>query len=430
MAIAFACPGCGKRFKVDDDKAGRKGKCPGCNAAFQIPAAPPRRPDDDEGFEVVEEAPPPARAEARRRAPADDLDDRARDEDRPRRRRPVADEYAGDEEEEERPRRRRKKKRKSSTGLIIGLVSGAVGLLILLGVGVLLLFRLGGSSTVADDLKYLPDNSQVFVSVNMDKVTGSELYKRLREETGVLNNFDQQAIGDFAKELTDMERMTVAGTAEDNSFLVVLRYKKVVSLDNLAAKSKIKLNQEEEFGGYKVRHDGFQGVAVTERKTVVTGPVQILRQVLERKGAKASLSAGLQPAFNELDFTKPIAVAMDLQATAANQPGAGLPFALGPKPGAAPDSFTAHVDLGTNATVSVSIACKGAQEAEDLKKGIEKRLAMFKGPIPLPGMPREVVEALKNLQVTANDNKVLLSLSVDNNTVVEIAKKIPAVPRP
>lgn len=428
MAIAFACPGCGKRFKVEDDKAGRKGKCPSCQTAFQIPAAPSRKPDEEEeGFEVVEEAPPRERVPSRRRPPGDDLDARARDEERPRRRQPV--EHEDDEDEEERPRRR-KKKQKSSTGLIIGLVSGAVGLLVLLGIGILLLLRLGGSSTVADDLKYLPENSRIFVSLNMDVVTGSDLYKRLRQETTLLHNFDQQAAGDFAQDLTEMERMTVAGSQENNALLVVVRYKKPVSLDNLAAKSKLKLNQEEDYGGYKVRHDGFQGLAVTERRTVVAGPVLILRTVLERKGARASLSPGLQSAFHELDFTKPIAAAMDLQSLGANPAGGGLPFALGPKPTAAPESFTAHVELGANASVSVALTCKGVQEAEELKKQVEKGLAMFKGPIPLPVIPREVVEILKNIQVSANGTKVLLTLSVDNNTLVEAAKKIPNRPGP
>jgi serine/threonine protein kinase len=36
--ICFACPGCRKQFKVKDELAGKKGKCPGCGATITIPA--------------------------------------------------------------------------------------------------------------------------------------------------------------------------------------------------------------------------------------------------------------------------------------------------------------------------------------------------------------------------------------------------------
>jgi hypothetical protein len=36
--IRFACPGCSATFTVDDEKAGKTGKCPKCQAQFVIPA--------------------------------------------------------------------------------------------------------------------------------------------------------------------------------------------------------------------------------------------------------------------------------------------------------------------------------------------------------------------------------------------------------
>ncbi len=37
MAIMPECPGCGKRLKVKDEPAGKRGKCPGCGALLTIP---------------------------------------------------------------------------------------------------------------------------------------------------------------------------------------------------------------------------------------------------------------------------------------------------------------------------------------------------------------------------------------------------------
>ncbi|MGE3804411.1 MAG: hypothetical protein AB7K24_07045, partial [Gemmataceae bacterium] len=37
MSIAFSCTSCGKSFRVPDDMAGKKGKCPQCQTVFRIP---------------------------------------------------------------------------------------------------------------------------------------------------------------------------------------------------------------------------------------------------------------------------------------------------------------------------------------------------------------------------------------------------------
>lgn len=72
--IRFACPGCQAEFTVGDEKAGKTGKCPKCQAAFLIPgpdpadapgpppASPPsvRRPAPPS---VVVPPPPPATVE-------------------------------------------------------------------------------------------------------------------------------------------------------------------------------------------------------------------------------------------------------------------------------------------------------------------------------------------------------------------------------
>jgi len=42
--IQFTCPNCGKRFKLGQEHAGRKGRCPGCRTIVQVPAASPDEP--------------------------------------------------------------------------------------------------------------------------------------------------------------------------------------------------------------------------------------------------------------------------------------------------------------------------------------------------------------------------------------------------
>ena len=55
MAIRFGC-GCGRRFDVADDLAGRRTKCPGCGAGLTVPAPSA----EDEAFRLLSDGPEPA----------------------------------------------------------------------------------------------------------------------------------------------------------------------------------------------------------------------------------------------------------------------------------------------------------------------------------------------------------------------------------
>src|SRR5713226_7302801 len=102
MPIAFACPGCGKQFRVSDNMAGRKAKCSACATIMQVPAG-----------EVRVAAQP-----AIKQRVAPDIEDET------------------DADETPLPRRKgRKKKKKGSMGLILALlgVGGAVAGMCLCG---------------------------------------------------------------------------------------------------------------------------------------------------------------------------------------------------------------------------------------------------------------------------------------------------------
>jgi hypothetical protein len=54
MPITFNCT-CGKILRVPDETAGRRAKCPACNAVVNVP-----RPEPEPEFEIVEETAPAA----------------------------------------------------------------------------------------------------------------------------------------------------------------------------------------------------------------------------------------------------------------------------------------------------------------------------------------------------------------------------------
>jgi hypothetical protein len=56
MSINVQCPGCGKRYKVDDRFAGKKAKCQSCGGAIAVPAAAPTKvAASDDPFAAMDE---------------------------------------------------------------------------------------------------------------------------------------------------------------------------------------------------------------------------------------------------------------------------------------------------------------------------------------------------------------------------------------
>lgn len=94
--IRFECPGCQAIYNVQDDKAGKTGKCPSCGSQFVIPRPDPEPPASPPAVPPIPEValvipvPPPSIAPVKRadrplrrvEADSDEFDD-----DRPRRRR-------------------------------------------------------------------------------------------------------------------------------------------------------------------------------------------------------------------------------------------------------------------------------------------------------------------------------------------------------
>jgi hypothetical protein len=111
--IKFSCSHCGKNVTAPDHFAGKRGKCPGCQKAIQIPAAEAdvesgfEVVDEESGFEVVDEeavtAKPAVRAPVKAGTKATGIRAKPKDDDEI----PMAE--AAEDEEEERPRRKRRR---------------------------------------------------------------------------------------------------------------------------------------------------------------------------------------------------------------------------------------------------------------------------------------------------------------------------------
>jgi len=249
MPVTFSCPDCQAELKTANPvPAGKKIKCPKCQAIFAAPAedaepkpaaakgtprpqAPSLRkppvPDDDDNGDLP-------RPSARKPVPADDdEDDDSREQiaDKPLRKRVRVDDldddeddYEDDYEEEDQPRRKSKKRgKKSGKGLLIGIIAGSV-LAVLLAVGAVaawvwpgfLISYTNKGTGNEDPLAYVPaDSTMVFGfdgnTLLNNPAFGPQLQAQLQKTSDEKDLFDdcKASTGLEFKELFD--RFIVAG---------------------------------------------------------------------------------------------------------------------------------------------------------------------------------------------------------------------------
>lgn len=168
MPLIVSCGECGKRYKVGDDKAGKRIKCAGCGGVIPIPANEEEDPWDAPVEEEYEPEPPPSR----RSLPAV--------------------RSSGSRANMKRP----KKGSKGSGGgkglLIGGIIGGAVLLLSMVGVGGYFAYRhffgtdrmsfAGTSGSYSVDLTYIPAESEGAFIVQPASFLNSEIARKLELE--------------------------------------------------------------------------------------------------------------------------------------------------------------------------------------------------------------------------------------------------------
>jgi phage FluMu protein Com len=110
MPIAVQCTECEKKFKVPDEVAGKKIRCPACKTVIAVPAAEEEFEQPDEEFETPDEE----TAVTQTPSPKKKKPDSDQFEASPKKRKKSEDDedygVDEDEEEEEQPRKKKKKR--------------------------------------------------------------------------------------------------------------------------------------------------------------------------------------------------------------------------------------------------------------------------------------------------------------------------------
>ena len=127
MSILVVCSSCSARLNAPDSAAGKKVKCPKCQAALVVPTPLPAEP----AFEVVEEEPekPAVRPKVKTDVFVEDDEDEA-----PRKKRRVEIDDDEDDDDDDRPRKKKRKEPAAGNAMMVRNIVGGVVLLVLLGV--------------------------------------------------------------------------------------------------------------------------------------------------------------------------------------------------------------------------------------------------------------------------------------------------------
>ncbi len=399
MPITFRCAACAKILRVPDTMAGKKGKCPKCDAILQVPT---------ESEDESQAQPAPARRSPRP-SPAAIVDKKALP---PHRRIDKAndDEFAdAPEEDTSRPRKKRKtKQRGMSTGLLVGLVAGAFGLLLLCsGVGGLAWWYFS-SSSASEDLVYMPNNCQFIVSMRNDQMMQSAATQEIKR---AFPDVEKNLKADMGRELgisnDDIDRAIFGIGSTPKDVLIVLRTKGPFEVKEIASKIPNGNYTEAKVGKYRV-HDAqnadLPSICMLEKNRFLVGLRNVVHEVLLRD-KKPDFSKNMQEAMKCVDFSKSIALAADVQ-TLRSQPSLTQNMNLLGGQKNLFDGLTKinavalQVQVGADIRYDFTLLCQDATSASDLKKVVDGFLTLGRNS---PLAPKEVKDMLElNLKVDAN----------------------------
>lgn len=427
MSITFNCVKCGKQFRVGDELAGKKGKCPKCNTIFRIPETSQKKKpkpaavphDGGDPFAVI--------------GPET----------------PFVSEFASGEGAPP-PRRPQKS---SGGGLWISIA--------------FLLILLGGAATagflhkdfflappgIDRDLRYLPEDCRLIFTVNVDAILASSTYQRAKEEAAKSEKFpfdidkNVEEATNKVVTLPDIRRVTVGiSSAEGYPKVGVVRFNKAITIDELKAtiveqskKNMQRVEFKEVSAGRFTMHT-FEQVAMAQvgDKTLVIGEVEALRSVLER-AAPVKLSPTMQAAFAKVDFNKnAVALVMDTQPIveeAKNKAQIDPQFKTYADKTVEEvqkvEAFVLRIDLRNDITVIATAMCQDMTTAEQFKKTANEylvagqKLVGADGGVPfIQGLPKGMATLLKKTEATTKGKTVTVTFSTDIDTLLDVGKDV------
>jgi hypothetical protein len=375
MSIDFHCS-CGAHLRVAERSANKMVLCPRCGVSSVVPE--PKRTETDDDLEDSAAEPAKRHFSPRRERIA------VPDE-------PVFDAEIAEEQEEE-PAGRRSRAvampvRRSRWMLWVALI--VFVLMLLTGSGGLAWHFFIRTPGLTDELTYMPDNFEWIGSARVSVIVQSDLYKSLKKEVDASNpEFDRslkEVEKDLGVALADIDRLTAGGVfprnqasaqrpssdQEEFPFILVIKMNRKVEMGDLFHGEGYREHEDTKVGSYSVRvfKSKKMALCVPDSKTIVLGPPETLKQVLQR-GKKADMTQSMKDAMKQADFRDALVMAFNfrdlIRDSLRNAPRDLLPQELGSAVAAEKlthfwDSGIVVMRLGSNAELEVQIIGKDSK---------------------------------------------------------------------
>ncbi|MBI5757589.1 MAG: hypothetical protein HZA46_03615 [Planctomycetales bacterium] len=435
MPITFKCSGCGKAYKVADEKAGKKMKCPGCQAVVTVPSGPAKKkPGKSGGAPALSDDEFDFASMASMEASADVGNEPAfTDDELP----PPSD--PGSSSSSRGTKRKGKNSRERSSVLPVLLIGGAIVLgLSVVGGGGFFAWKLLAAHVLHDPLMYLPDNCQMLVTIKMKEVEDSPLVQKMKLANPQINqqlDVSTKEFGSLTKAGIEQLYIATDSFASQASGVAILRTRDsvpVVELKESLGKTGTGPVTDTKVGSYTMHEQGTKAYCVADSRTVVFGTGQILRKILERN-RKPEIPAALQQVMDLTDFNKQVAFAVCLPPPTpkSSSPPAALPgFSLNPFGGDNPlgDGVTGvagSLSVASDMQIQLTAKCKDSAAAQTIKTKIDGLLELFKS---LPNGQQD--NPLQTLQLTLESANLKAQLTLTSDMLDKATKTMSPVASP
>lgn len=320
------------------------------------------------------------------------------------------------------------RRRRAPVGLIVG---GVVALIL---IGLIVWAIVGGGKPQA--MRYLPDHSKIVATFAVSDWLQSDAYQLLHDDDQMKRGLDQmiEQIGKSGIDPQTITRVTIAGATDDLDDLDEDGLM-IVTVSEPVDQEKVRIAFAEDHGpygqapqttrasvgDYEIHHINDQALTFIDDRTLIIGAKATVEAVLERDGSP-DLSEGMKRAIGAADFDATIAMAVNLEVI---DPGPMAPTQVSNVLGRLSHMGMA-MNVGDSFDARIEIGMAESDDAAMLKEVLE---GISAGAALMLDLPEELMDALRDVQITAGGQTVTLEADVAARTILDLRDHVEAMER-
>jgi hypothetical protein len=316
--------------------------------------------------------------------------------------------------------------------------------------GLALTARAPGADTF-DGMKYMPDDTNLFLSLRLAELVGTEAFQKWRKEIPDFDKeFDLDVRREFGVNVSDVEEMTFAGDARSSGVTVIILKKPTSAADVMKVLSQPGDNVAREIAFEEVKVGAFtihqpDGKAVradrsfclAHEKALVVGETKTLEAVLKRNELP-KLSAGLKAAAKEADFKGTVCILWDMEKLTSLEKPPPIPGVDTAAIWKVMTGMALTVNVGKDVKVRGAVVCKDEAGAAEVKKQTDaglKAVADLMEKLPQKP-PKELLDLPGKFRTATKGNVAEATATVSAEAAdafikwTFVARKAPAPPDP